>query len=143
MPRDLEAQRAARRRYYEQNKALVAERARRWKRANPEKAKESARKYYARNRDKDCKKSLRLRYGITPEMYAAQLAAQNGVCALCFQPPKGTVKTRRLWVDHCHTSGKVRGLLCPACNLALGKIWSDPVLLARAAAYVAAGGVWS
>lgn len=45
------------------------------------------------------------------------LAVQNGVCAICEVPP--TAK-RRLVVDHCHKSGRVRALLCSRCNVQLG-----------------------
>ncbi|MDF2710614.1 MAG: vBYenPAB5 [Nonomuraea muscovyensis] len=70
-------------------------------------------------------------YGITPEQYRALLAAQAGVCAIC-----GTAPTpkRRLHVDHCHTSGRVRALLCQPCNTQLG---SYEKMRDLAAAYLA------
>ena len=60
---------------------------------------------------------LRKHYGIEYEQYMEMFAAQNGVCAMCGTPPPGT---DRLAVDHCHSSGKIRGLLCIPCNLILG-----------------------
>lgn len=57
------------------------------------------------------------KYGITPEQYRALLAAQAGVCAICGTAPS---PNRRLHVDHCHTSGRVRALLCQPCNTQLG-----------------------
>jgi hypothetical protein len=62
------------------------------------------------------------RYGLTQASYLAMLEAQNGVCAVCSAPPKAG---RSLHVDHCHSSGKVRGLLCPNCNSALGHAKDD------------------
>ncbi len=63
---------------------------------------------------------------------------QGRVCAICSRPEKqlrrGVLK--RLAVDHCHTTGKIRGLLCAACNVTLGKFGDDPVLLDVAAAYL-------
>ena len=48
--------------------------------------------------------------------YELRLARQNGACAIC----KKTPKRRLLCVDHCHVTGKVRGLLCKKCNSGLG-----------------------
>lgn len=71
------------------------------------------------------------KYGLTPVDYAALLAAQGGVCALC-----GSTQGRRLVVDHCHETGRVRGLLCTACNGALGKLGDTPEALLRVVAYL-------
>lgn len=74
------------------------------------------------------------KYGITRMDYADMLAAQNGTCAICKQPPSG----KRLAIDHCHTSGKVRALLCSHCNTSLGLFRDDPRLLVAAARYLLA-----
>ncbi len=67
----------------------------------------------------DRKKVLKRKYGITINDYEQMLKQQNGVCKICKGlDPSG----RRLAVDHCHTTGVVRGLLCPSCNTALGRI---------------------
>lgn len=65
---------------------------------------------------------LKCRYGLTEERYAEILASQNGVCALCWKPPSGTLRQTRLHVDHDHETGQIRGLLCNACNRALGQL---------------------
>lgn len=70
--------------------------------------------------------------GMTPEDYAEMLASQNGGCAICGDPPGD----RRLAIDHCHTTGEVRGLLCGPCNTSLGQFKDDPRLLLEAAKYV-------
>jgi hypothetical protein len=72
------------------------------------------------------------RYGITLEQYDHLIASQNGRCAICLQGPTG----QRLSIDHCHASGKVRGLLCTNCNAALGMLGDDPARLARAMTYL-------
>lgn len=54
------------------------------------------------------------RYGITWDDYEAMLERQGGRCALCGK------KHERLYIDHCHTTKRVRGLLCPRCNGNLG-----------------------
>lgn len=59
-------------------------------------------------------------YKLTTDHYAAMLKHQGGVCCACLQPEP--VKGRRLSVDHDHTTGLVRGLLCSRCNPALGKL---------------------
>lgn len=63
-------------------------------------------------------------YGITKEEYAAMLKSQKGVCHLCKKPETmiHLGKTARLCVDHCHKTGKIRGLLCNACNHAIGRL---------------------
>lgn len=60
-------------------------------------------------------KTLLSRYGLTKEAHAELLAKQNGVCAIC-------KIGGQLYVDHNHTTGKVRGLLCPKCNTAVGYV---------------------
>jgi hypothetical protein len=64
----------------------------------------------------DRKRNYRQSYGITVEQYDVLSSQQNGVCAICGRPP---VK-RRLAVDHNHTTGQIRGLLCIACNTLVG-----------------------
>lgn len=71
-------------------------------------------------------------FGITVEQYEAMLAAQNGVCAICFSKHK----TMRLSVDHCHKTGKVRGLLCGKCNSGIGMLSDSIDLLASAQRYL-------
>ena len=61
---------------------------------------------------------LRHRYGLTQEAFDALLAAQGNRCGVCGGPPVGPGKTYH--VDHDHQSGRVRGLLCQYCNVALG-----------------------
>lgn len=62
---------------------------------------------------------LRQKYGITLAEFAAMLAAQNGKCAICQTSQPGG-RFNQFHVDHCHDTGVVRGLLCAACNTALG-----------------------
>jgi hypothetical protein len=74
-------------------------------------------------------------YNLSHEQYLRLFASQDGKCAICFaEKPGGRCKD--LLVDHCHKSGKVRGLLCHCCNVALGGFLDDPELLARAIAYL-------
>jgi hypothetical protein len=74
---------------------------------------------------------LRRRYNLTPEEWDALFKKQRGKCAICRRPP-----LRRLHVDHCHKTGKVRGLLCWACNSGVGKLKDCPATMLRAAKYI-------
>lgn len=72
------------------------------------------------------------RYGLTVESFDALLASQGGVCAICAGPATG-----RGWhVDHCHDTGRVRGVLCHQCNVGLGHFHDDPVRLRAAVKYL-------
>jgi Autographiviridae endonuclease VII len=75
-------------------------------------------------------RKIRKVYGISPEQYAAMLAAQQGGCGICKK------KDRRLCVDHCHATQLVGGLLCNKCNTGLGCFDDDPELLRAAIAYL-------
>ena len=75
---------------------------------------------------------LKRRYGITQAEYDALLAKQAGACAICRRQPKG-----RLCVDHCHLTGRIRGLLCHKCNIGLGNLREDHRTLIAALAYLA------
>jgi hypothetical protein len=70
------------------------------------------------------KRHLLATYGITQEQYEALYIKQGRVCAICGQPEtRKHHKTGTLWklsVDHDHTTGQVRGLLCERCNRGLG-----------------------
>jgi hypothetical protein len=72
-------------------------------------------------------------YGLTASDFLNMFAAQGGVCAICRKPNH---RRRRLAVDHCHASGRVRGLLCDACNNIIGMAGENPMVLRAAADYV-------
>jgi len=76
----------------------------------------------------------KLAYGIDIETYDKMLADQGGCCKLCNTPACDSYS--RLSVDHCHTTGSVRGLLCHRCNLAIGQFRDDTDLLERAISYL-------
>jgi len=84
--------------------------------------------------DQDLKKN----YGVTLQWYAETFAKQNCVCAICAKPETTQIrnKTIAMAVDHCHTTGKVRGLLCTQCNRALGLFGDDPAALQAAIGYL-------
>jgi hypothetical protein len=76
----------------------------------------------------------RFKYGLEPENKQALLEKQNYGCAICgykFGQKKGDIK-----VDHCHTKGNVRGLLCGKCNRGLGLFYDNLDLLEKAKDYL-------
>jgi len=82
-------------------------------------------KLFHRNR------SLQDKYGISVEEYDKILASQNYGCAICGR--KET--TKKLHVDHCHITNKVRGILCHQCNWYMGTIDSDPTIIEKIISY--------
>jgi len=82
---------------------------------------------------------LRTTYGIEPEEYDRRLAEQGDRCAVCPATEPGRGK-KYFPVDHCHETGRIRGLLCDRCNRAIGLLRDDPDLLETAARYLRAAG---
>lgn len=78
--------------------------------------------------------SLKRRYGITSDDYAKLLEGQDYQCAICGIDKCRT--GRNLAVDHCHTTGKVRALLCANCNVGIGGLQDSPEIVAKALAYL-------
>lgn len=97
---------------------------------------ERSREYYGRTPERrrqvarDSQRRARLReYGITPDEYNAMWVLQGGRCRIC-------QREADLQVDHCHDTGKVRGLLCGPCNKALGLLRDDVTTLLAAVSYL-------
>ena len=114
-----ECQRARKRAYHKENRTKFVAKAKAWAEANPE-------RYREQHRGIQHRKRLR-RFGITQAEYDALLSAQAGLCAVCGQLPpvhhcRRFAGADSLSIDHSHKTGKVRGLLCRKCNLALGNI---------------------
>jgi Autographiviridae endonuclease VII len=93
--------------------------------------------YRARKRRRDWL-ALLVRYGITEDQYHAILADQEGVCAICGREEtfRNTDGFRPLSIDHDHVSGKVRGLLCHSCNVAVGHFRDSAAIMQAAILYL-------
>lgn len=95
-----------------------------WAINNPIQRREISRKYF-----------LKRDYSMTQEDYVKMLNNQKGKCAIC-----GTEKPTGKWkvfaVDHCHTTGKIRGLLCNECNRGMGLLGDNVERLRKAAEYL-------
>lgn len=112
--KNLEKDKLAKKKYYEKTKDKFREREKKWRQENPDKSYDTALKY---------------KYGITLEFVNKLKVKQNNKCKLC-------EKETKLLVDHCHTTGKIRGLLCNKCNVALGSFKDNIEVLQKAIDYL-------
>ena len=69
------------------------------------------------------------KYGMKPGQYAKMLEEQGKLCKICS-------RSKRLVIDHCHATGRVRGLICYKCNYMLGCARDIPEILRKAAEYL-------
>ena len=77
-------------------------------------------------------------FNISPEAFERMREAQGGKCAICDRLEVDC--GRKLAIDHCHRTGKVRGLLCGPCNLGLGCFKDSAETLTQAMSYLLASG---
>lgn len=121
-------------------KACTAEYGRWYRAEHPERVRQSRTKSYAKNATTARTYRLKKLYGMTRAEYEAMHAAQEGRCAICNREETGLSnkadRARGLSVDHCHDSGRIRGLLCGRCNSAIGLLNHDGDLLRSAIAYL-------
>ena len=78
---------------------------------------------------------LKWKYGITIAEYDSILESQNNACAIC-----GSEITGKGGLDHCHATGKIRGVLCAHCNAAIGHMNDDIERLRKAISYLERNG---
>ena len=116
MGRDKEAKRVYDRKYHAQRKEACQQR----RLENPDFYKDT---------------EIRSKYGIDLNDYYMILGLQGGGCAICNSVDPG-FKRHYFCVDHCHTTGKVRGLLCHSCNLGIGHFKDDLSLIISAQTYL-------
>lgn len=76
------------------------------------------------------KKTL-AKYGLSEETYSNLLSKQEGKCAICKES-----WNRKLFIDHCHSSGNIRGLLCRKCNSGIGFLKDSPIIVKSALEYL-------
>lgn len=105
---------------------------------NKERIKAASQKYFETHKAEHENAMLKRNYGITLEDFKKMEADQGGVCKICGKPP--TKNRKRLSVDHCHKTGKIRGLLCVNCNAMIGMAKDGPELLERGIQYLKENG---
>lgn len=150
-----EGHKLAQRKYYEANRDACRRRIAEWHERNAERRSETLRQWRIANADRRREQQrvwraanpeayrtikrravLKAAYGITPEDYDLMLRAQGGVCAICGEAEASDATGKRLAVDHCHATGRVRGLLCANCNQGIGQFKDDAARMRAAADYV-------
>ena len=112
-----EESRAKRRKEYKENIKAYVKRAKEYKKTDQGKI-------------ADKRWRLKKRYGMSVDAWDSMYQEQNGLCKICKASPVQHT-------DHCHTTGKIRGLLCHKCNAGLGMFNDDPELFTKAIAYLA------
>lgn len=111
-----------------------------WRQANPERTKETARRYGIIYRELHSEQmregKIKQLYSITADEYFSRLMEQGGKCAICRSDTPGR-GNKHFSIDHCHKTGNVRGLLCDRCNRGLGMLREDVTILEAAVSYLA------
>ena len=127
------------RKNYWKNIEANRQRMRDWHHANKDKKKTNFKNWIDKIRGKVRGTRLLRNYGLTNDDYIFMFESQIGLCAICNEPQQGITKdgeTKFLCVDHCHSTGKVRELLCVKCNAGLGQFRDNPDLLTKASNYL-------
>ena len=124
--------------YYRQNREKAIANARRNALANKEKVRERQKRWRDANKAKrktsNAKWQLKKLYGLTPEQRDQMFEAQGRVCKCCGSDDPKAING---WhVDHCHSTGLVRGILCQQCNIMLGCAADNPLTLLKGAEYL-------
>ena len=105
--------------YVEKNRQAANAARKAWKKANPE---------------KQLQYRLKQNFNLSLEQFRKMEESQNGLCGICSKKPKEI-----LCVDHCHSTGKIRGLLCRLCNSGIGALGDNEEVLRKALAYLSKG----
>lgn len=87
-------------------------------------------RWSAKNPDKMRGYRRKGKYGLSPEQFTALLAEQGNACAICRDSGK------KWCVDHDHTTGKIRAILCYCCNIAIGNLGDSARIASAAAEYL-------
>lgn len=99
------------------------------------KQKEYLRQWYLERKDIYREKHLQKSYGMSLQDFFDMLEEQNYECAIC-SADLSNAKPKNIHIDHCHTSSKVRGILCNSCNMGIGMLKDDVDVLKSAIAYL-------
>lgn len=108
---------------------------RKWRADNADRVRQKDRERHGRDRSKRLDANKRRKYGLAQGQLDA-LRVSSVVCAICGGSGSDKGRNRGLHIDHDHTTGKVRGMLCGECNIGIGKFRDDAGLLAKAIWYL-------
>lgn len=109
-----------------------------WRNYNREKYNNYAAEWRAKNPEKQHATEIKRHYGLSKEDYNKMLTSQNMRCKICQKKHEPSIKRGKLYVDHNHSTGAIRGLLCGGCNSAIGHMNDDIELLKAAIDYLSA-----
>lgn len=129
--------------YCAKNKEKIRLRGLKYRAENAEYIKAKKADHFQRNKkviqERWNKQVLRYRFGITPQQYDKMLSDQGGVCKIC-KKFRLTKAQGRMGVDHCHKTGKLRGILCDWCNVGIAKFEDNESFLIEAITYLKTNG---
>lgn len=125
--------------YYKRNREEITRKREEYYRATRPERLSAMREYQRRAPHKKKEHRLQSAYGLTTIQVEDMIAAQGGRCAICDRGEPRVVREFPV-IDHCHVTGRVRGILCSSCNGALGLLRDSPYLCERAIAYLRAHG---
>lgn len=120
---------------YPRQRAKIIECSNRWRENNRERYRQWHAEYNQRNKAKHADYHRKKLYGLAPGEYDKMLEDQDHRCACCGTEKPGG-RANAFMVDHDHATGRVRGLLCTSCNLAIGKLGDDLISVLRAVDYL-------
>lgn len=86
--------------------------------------------------EKERAAQMKYRYGVIYDDYLIMLEEQDQSCAICYTVFDPSSRGTSACVDHCHSTGKVRGILCGTCNTGIGLLKDNPDILKSAAEYL-------
>ena len=129
---------------FEKNKEKIRAYQKIWKQENAEIIHNKLHEYYQNNKEEYRIKSreahLKKEYGISYTQYINMFDEQSGLCAICYKPEvtieKRTGRIRALAVDHDHSTGKIRALLCYCCNKGIGYLKENQDIIKNASLYL-------
>jgi hypothetical protein len=132
-----ETAKVRRKAHYETNKAQYFARNKVYVEANREKVRAYLKDYYAANKDRARTYNYVRKFGISESELESLFQASGDRCQICNRPFSEDSSVKRC-IDHCHATGRVRGVVCGQCNCVLGYARDDPAVLLAAVRYLKA-----
>ena len=121
--------------YREKNKEQIAAQQKEYYEKNKEQIAAQRKEYNEKNKEQKAAYWREKKYGLSSEDYKNMLDEQNDKCKICLTSFT-ILDTKHIHVDHCHTTNKIRGILCGMCNLGLGHFKDDIQKLTKAINYL-------
>lgn len=122
--------------YYQEHKQQLKKCASEHYYKNKGKKKRYAKKYREEHKEEDFEWRIKRNFGLSKDDWNILFSKQSGCCAICGKHQKDL--RRKLGIDHNHSTGQIRGLLCNPCNAAIGSLRADSgiELLQKAIEYI-------